>query len=221
MYFIARAFVLYTLQSWYVCSTCAIQNWDRVIEAWVHKRTGNSSSRVTWQRRANVLYCTCMVVCRLAHILYASDQTLRAGIQSRPASWGRLRMEQHCLQHSRCSTAVLLLLITVLCIGAPPPISLGWWLVHSEWTTYERQQISFAGCWLYRSTAVSTKHRKAVCRLHTDVQCIEVLSDLGNWGYVGNKEQWSEHTSLRTPHEQLVTTLDSNPTRTNCVRSVR
>ena len=35
------------------------------------------------------------------------------------------------------------------------------------------------------------------------MQHIEFFSDLGNWGNVHNKEQWSEHTSLRHAERTL------------------
>jgi len=162
---------------------CVIENWVCVVKAWVHKRTGNSSSHVAWQRRANLLQCTHMVICRLAHILYVL-------IEFQVLVYSQVQYpdgvcEQHSLQHSRCSAAVLLLLITVLCVGTPSHISLGWWLVHSEWTTCERQQRQF--CRLFTaSLRRSIRFQKSNVQLY--IVCILIVQ---------HKEQWFEHTHLR------------------------
>jgi len=129
-----------------------------------------------------------IVVCRLAHILYKLIE-FQVLVYSHAQY---LRMGQPGLQHSRRSAAVLLLLIAVLCIGAPPQISLGWWLVHSAWVNH-----MWTATRLIRRLTQSNVQLCVVCIVHTDCAVyIEFLSDLDNWGNACDKEQWCEHTSL-------------------------
>jgi len=147
----------------YVCSACAIQNWVGIVEECVHKRTDNSSSHVTWQRRAYVHR-------------YGSVQTSRHSVRGNETSRAALLVTPSILTASANGTSQPATFTSFsgsaaaldCCAVHRSTASDLSGLMTSCWTTCERQQSSFTGCWRRWSTTFSTKQRTAVCRLLSD-----------------------------------------------------